>query len=140
MGYYPQHRLIRKMESTSPLEQAQKLVDALTDNEKGEIADGFHSFEELYKYRLLYNAGFFNLLAELGRCNVHKSKRHSDGEMCFGDGWFIVMATLPSGQISNHYEMEHWDKFHCEERDRAEIWDGHNSSDVVERMMSYLQP
>jgi len=31
------------------------------------------------------------------------------GEYCFGGGWFLVVAVLPTGQISNHYELKHWD-------------------------------
>lgn len=27
---------------------------------EGKISDGFHSFDELYHYRMLYNAAFFN--------------------------------------------------------------------------------
>ena len=94
--------------------------------EGGEItedtSDGYHTFKELYEYRKLYNAGMFNLLPK--NFNVHKSKRHSDGELCFGGGWFIVMATLPTGQISNHYELKDWDLFKCEERELADEWDG----------------
>lgn len=66
---------------------------------EGKISDGFHSFDELYHYRMLYNAAFFNSLE--GKYEVHKSYRHSDGELCFGGGWFIVMAYLPTGQVSN---------------------------------------
>lgn len=29
---------------------------------EGKISDGFHSFDELYHYRMLYNAAFFNSL------------------------------------------------------------------------------
>ena len=29
----------------------------------GEVSDGYHTFNELYRYRMLYNAAFFNLLA-----------------------------------------------------------------------------
>ena len=76
--------------------------------DKGEISDGYHTFNELYRFRLLYNAAFFNLLPKE---IVHKSKRHHDGEECFGGGWFIVMANLPTGQISNHYELKDWDLF-----------------------------
>lgn len=58
-----------------------------------------------YRYRMLYNAAFFNLLARNGQVEVCKSRRHSDGKKCFGsDDWFIVMAILPTGQVSNHYE------------------------------------
>lgn len=71
---------------------------------EGKVSDGFHSFDELYHYRMLYNAAFFNSLGE--RYEVHKSYRHADGELCFGGGWFIVMANLPTGQVSNHSDRE----------------------------------
>ena len=108
--------------------------------EEGKItedtSDGYHTFKELYEYRKLYNAGMFNLLPK--GFNVHKSKRHSDGELCFGGGWFIVMATLPTGQISNHYELKDWDLFKCEERELADKWDGHTPEDVAKRIKDYL--
>lgn len=75
---------------------------------EGQISDGFHTFDELYHYRMLYNAAFFNSLE--GKYEVHKSYRHADGELCFGGGWFIVMANLPTGQVSNlEHETNGWD-------------------------------
>lgn len=58
----------------------------------GDVSDGYHTFNELYRYRLLYNAAFFNEIAKLGKVEVCKSHKHYDGEECFGGGWFIVMA------------------------------------------------
>ena len=40
------------------------------------------TFDELYHYRILYNAAFFNSLG--GKYEVHKSYRHANGELCFG--------------------------------------------------------
>lgn len=60
----------------------------------GNVSDGYHTFNELYRYRMLYNAAFFNELAK-GDVKVCKSHKHYDGEECFGGGWFIVMAELP---------------------------------------------
>ena len=101
----------------------------------GEISDGYHTFNELYRYRMLYNAAFFNLLPkEL----VHKSKRHHDGEECFGGGWFIVMANLPTGQISNHYELKDWDLFQIPEKFTAEEWDGHTPQEAADRLYKFL--
>ena len=103
--------------------------------DKGEISDGYHTFNELYYYRLLYNAAFFNLLPKEW---VHKSKRHHDGEECFGGGWFIVMANLPTGQISNHYEIKDWDLFHIPEKETADKWDGHTPQEAAERLHKFL--
>lgn len=115
----------------------------------GEVSDGYHTFNELYEYRLLYNAAFFNSLATYDTFldewsqvtyDVHKSKKHSDGEDCFGGGWFIVMAELPTGQISNHYEMKDWDLFKIPEKEKANEWDGHTPQDVARRLKYYLNP
>lgn len=105
---------------------------------KGEMSDGMHTFNELYDYRMAYNAMLVNQFAEQGLYNCHKSKRHSDGEECFGGGWFIVNMELPTGQVSNHYPLEHWDKFKCEERDIADPWDGHTPQVAYHRMIDFI--
>ena len=103
--------------------------------DKGEISDGYHTFNELYYYRMLYNAAFFNMLPKEW---VHKSKKHNDGEECFGGGWFIVMANLPTGQISNHYEIKDWDLFQIPEKEIADKWDGHTPQEAANRLHKYL--
>jgi hypothetical protein len=100
-----------------------------------DTSDGYHTFKELYEFRKVYNAVLFNEWAKQGKYEVHKSKKHFDGKECFGGGWFIVMATLPTGQISNHYENKDWDMFECEGRDKADKWDGHEAKDVVKRLL-----
>lgn len=101
----------------------------------GEVSDGYHTFNELYRYRMLYNAVFFNLLARNGQVEVCKSRRHSDGEKCFGsDDWFIVMAILPTGQVSNHYESKYWDLFDVPERETAFEYDGHTPNEAADRL------
>ena len=114
-----------------------KLIDSLQqEQDTEEISDGYHTFNELYNYRMLYNAAFFNLLPKEW---VHKSKRHHTGEECFGGGWFIVMANLPTGQISNHYELKDWDLFKVPEKEFADEWDGHTPQEASERLRKYLQ-
>ena len=105
----------------------------------GETSDGYHTFNELYDFRKIFNATLFNEWFRQGKYEVHKSTRHSDGEECFGGGWFIVMATLPTGQISNHYEMKDWGLFDCQVRQRADKWDGHTASDVLDRLKAIDQ-
>ena len=100
--------------------------------------DGYHTFDELYEYRLLYNAALFNEWSWKYTYNVYKSKKHSDGEECFGGGWFVVMATLPTGQISNHYKMEDWDLFKINEVGWAEKWDGHTPQEAADRLRTFL--
>ena len=46
----------------------------------------------------------------------------------------LLLLTPPFGQISNHYENEYWDEFHCEEKEFADEWDGHTEKDVLDRL------
>ena len=100
--------------------------------------DEYHTMDELYHYRMLYNAMCANLFASHGG-DVHKSWRHADGKLCFGGGWFIVTMQLPTGQVSSHYSAEHWDAFRAPERERAAAWDGHTPDMAAERMERYVR-
>lgn len=130
-----------------------EINEAIKHVESNLISDGWHTFGELYEFRKVYNAALFNEWAQqqqasetefvhldvprlLPKYDVHKSWRHNDGELCFGGGWFIVVAVLPTGQISNHYEAKDWDLFRIPEAPTAKYeWDGHTSEDVLKRLM-----
>ena len=127
------NQALSQIDTSLIADEVLKVVE-VTEN----TSDGYHTFKELYEYRKLYNAGLFNEWAKQGLYNVHKSERHSDGEQCFGGGWFIVVATLPTGDISNHYEMSDWDLFNCEIREKAKEWDGHTPQDVAKRLNDFL--
>jgi hypothetical protein len=116
------------------LELVQSAIKGLRE-EAGKLHDGYHSFDELYEFRMVYNAVLFNEWSKLGIYNTHKSLRHYSGELCFGGGWFVVVAVLPTGQITNHYKIENWDLFNIQEVDKALYeFDGHTSKDVIERL------
>ena len=132
-----------------------------------ELSDGYHTYDELYEFRKMYNALLFNewaiiyyeVLKTYGdmdvktlppeiqkflntikpKYNVHKSWKHNDGELCFGGGWFIVSAMLPTGLISNHYKEEDWDLFKVPEVEKALYeFDGHTPQDVLIRLKSLI--
>jgi hypothetical protein len=139
---------------------AKEIIQMLDEKEAeiGSFSDGYHTFDELYEFRKLYNATLFNewakqitretafgkdergrttqiVVGESNKYDVHKSKKHYDGELCFGGGWFIVVAVLPTGQISNHYKMEDWDLFQIPETETAKYeFDGHTPTDVLNRL------
>jgi hypothetical protein len=115
--------------------EVQSYIDGLSSELREELSDGYHTFKELYEFRKVYNAALFNEWAEQNKYDVHKSLCHYDGELCFGGGWFIVVAVLPTGQISNHYEVKDWGLFQVPEVDRAKYeFDGHTGQDVLERL------
>lgn len=51
-----------------------------------------------------------------------------------GGGWFVVVAQLPTGQITNHYPMKDWEQFQIPERERANEWDGHTPEVALNRL------
>lgn len=103
---------------------AEQIANAPTiDVEK--ISDGYHTFADLYEQRLI-------LSAALAKNNPHawKSKRHEDGSVPFGGGWFIMGFDTDEGSYTYHYELKDWDLFQCKELDKGKPWDGHTSRDV----------
>ncbi len=129
------------------LDSIQGIIGWSKDNVPGfretEISDGYHTFEELYEFRKVYNAVLFNEWAkavgyggeERVLYDVHKSWKHHDGGYCFGGGWFIVSAMLPTGLISSHYKAVDWELFRIPEAERAKYpFDGHTAQDVLKRL------
>ena len=134
--------------------EVQKGIDNTPSNVRGGYSDGYHTFDKLYEFRKIYNAVLFNEWAKQQKVNpkwaievdqpvtlpkydVHKSWRHHDGELCFGGGWFIVVAILPTGQISNHYKAEDWELFKIPFLEKAKFeFDGHTPQDVIDRLKS----
>ena len=104
------------------IEEALRAAPAV-DVEK--MSDGYHTFEDLYEQRLI-------LSAALAKNNPHawKSKRHEDGSVPFGGGWFIMGFDTDEGCYTYHYELKDWDLFQCKELDKGKPWDGHTSKDV----------
>lgn len=131
-------------------EAMHKEETTITEN----TSDGYHTFKELYEIRKAYNVALFNewasqiivekklggaIVESLGKYNIYKSWKHHDGELCFGGGWFIVVAILPTGQISNHYKAEDWDLFKIREVEKSNVpFDGHTTEDVIHRLLTLL--
>ena len=153
MGDLGDNVMISQEEEESLLNSINKGISLLS--KKGKVSDGYHTFDELYEIRKAYNAALFNEWADawhqryMGitegamvpakmvypKYDVHKSWRHNDGELCFGGGWFIVVAKLPTGLISNHYKAEDWDLFRIPEVEKAKYeYDGHTGHDTIERL------
>lgn len=108
------------------------------------ISDGYHTMDELYDHRItLYIALCKHLHELLGMENpekfkVWRSKYHSDGELCFGTGTQFVLGigTGKGQQITYHIPIDRWNEteFFAETLDKAPEYDGHSSSDVLERL------
>lgn len=100
-------------------------LDRIPAADVEKMSDGYHTFADLYEQRLI-------LSAVLAKSNPHawKSKRHEDGSVPFGGGWFIMGFDTDEGCYTYHYELKDWDLFQCKELDKGKPWDGHTSKDV----------
>lgn len=98
----------------------------------GELRDGYHSYNELYKHRCVLTALAFNLLPY-----SWKSMKHEDGSMF--DGMFIVGAVLPGGMITYHYDLAYWDLFKVLVLEHAPRFDGHTPEDVTDRIEDFIR-
>lgn len=116
----------------------------------GDVSDGHHTFNELYRYRMLYNAAFLNMysspavrmMSDGNRSvivrNVGKSRLHHDGTEPFGGGWFVVWVELDGKLVSNHYELEHWDLFDIPEYATAPEWDGSTPEQEADALEAWI--
>lgn len=105
------------------------------------ISDGYHTFEELYDHRISIFIALCKAIVDKGAAQdaarVWRSKRHSDGELCFGTGTQYVLGIGKEAgeQMTYHIPIERWDETDfVQEIERAPEFDGHTSADVLARL------
>ena len=87
----------------------------------GETSDGYHTFNELYEHRLALTVALVRKTPDL----AWRSLRHHVGGDPMFDGYFIVGLDLPTGTITYHYDLKHWELFDAARTlDNAPAWDG----------------
>lgn len=99
-----------------------------------EVSDGYHTFGELYDHRRALTAVLAGAAADGGswRSKAH----HPDDSPMFEGGYFIVGINLPTGTITYHYKLTHWDDFATvPELVHAPKWDGATPADTVTRCL-----
>jgi len=100
--------------------------------DKGNISDGYHTFNELYYHRCILTAVIFNEHSNL----CWKSKLHSDNTMF--DGMFIVGMNTHYGQATYHYDLKYWDLFKIPELKNAPTFDGHTANEAIDRIRKHF--
>lgn len=112
------------------VDEINEAIGELAD--KGEVSDGYHTFDELYDHRIT----LWIALCRERSSNVHvwRSTVHSDGTSY--SGWFALgMYSTPGRQITYHLPLERWDETgFAETLDFAPEFDGHTSDDVLDRL------
>ena len=110
--------------------------EVITEN----TSDGYHTFKELYDHRITLFITLCRWIEKHSMAShgyVWRSKRHSDGELCFGTGTQFVLGIGKSNgsQITYHIPIERWNETDfAETLETAPEWDGHTSDDVIQRL------
>lgn len=99
---------------------------------KGDLSDGYHTYNELYHHRMI----LFSIICNQNKSMSWKSKLHADGTMF--DDFFIVGINTPEGQFTYHYHIDNWDLFDVLELPNAPEYDGHTPGDVT-RLYSLIK-
>lgn len=101
------------------------------------ISDGYHTFGELYDHRRALTAALCRALPLA--CWRSKAHHPDDGPM-FDGGYFIVGVDLPTGTITYHYKLSHWDDFSSViVLDHAPKWDGAAPAATVDRLLGWAR-
>lgn len=111
--------------------------DWASDLDGGEITDGHHTFGELYDHRRALTAALCKALSlDAWRSKVH----HPEDSPMFEGGYFIVGINLPTGTITYHYKLRHWDDFAgIIELEHAPRWDGAMPPATVDRLLEWAR-
>lgn len=111
---------------------ANRLIEgAMTENERGKVSDGYHTFNELYDHRII----LFIQLCKAMKLDCWASAKHSDGSIW--DGWFLLGLYKEKGkQITYHLPIKYWSEVcdFAEILEQAPEFDGHTSTDVLNRL------
>lgn len=101
------------------------------------ISDGFHTFDELYDHRRALTAALCKALSlDSWRSKAH----HPDDNPMFEGGYFIVGIELPTGMITYHYKLHHWDDFAgVIELEHAPKWDEAGPPATVDRLLEWAR-
>lgn len=104
--------------------------------ETGQVSDGYHTFDELYKHRYMLFAALMASNPEIS----WTSSLHADGSRM--DGWLIAGMDLPTGTVTYHLPAD-YDSLLLDARvsvlERAPEWDGHTPDDVIERVKLWIK-
>lgn len=106
-----------------------------------QVSDGFHTMDELYDHRIALWIAVCSIVSQVNALfntpkDVWRSKNHSDGLPAFGGEWFVLGMGKAAGlQITYHLPIKRWGETEfAETLEKAPEFDGHTSSDVLDRL------
>ena len=110
---------------------AKEAIEILEKTANGEISDGYHTFNELYKHRNWLFINFCYMCQLYHHNTVYRYKTE--------EGWFVLMVTASNDkvQMSYHLPIDLWEycDFALDDATASKIFNGHNSADVLAILM-----
>ena len=126
------------MNSDLSLEQIQKYINEYheTHDSVGDLSDGYHTFNELYRHRSML---FLSLCLTSFRNKAWKSLSHEVGGDPMYNGMFIMGVDTPYGQATYHFDIDPYWKLSkgVKELDNAPKFDGHTPNEAIDRIYKY---
>jgi hypothetical protein len=100
--------------------------------DKGELSDGYHTFNALYAHRNRLWILACRLMQDFSYSNIWRSKKNADGSIW--DGWFLL-GTYGNNQCTYHLPMDLYEETSfAQTLEVAPPFDGHTSEDVLKRL------
>lgn len=117
-------------------QEINQLIQQLPEDQRDQVSDGYHTFNELYEHRCRLFIALCHTLYTHKDANVWKSWKHCDGSTW--NGWFIMGVNFNylEDQITYHLPARLWDAAKVPELEIATTWDGHTPDDVLERLLT----
>lgn len=115
----------------------QVIKAVVTEDDTDEVSDGYHTFGELYDHRRALTAALAKATPGSYRSKAH----HPEDDPMFEGGYFIVGIPTPTGFITYHYQLKHWEDFDAlSELAHAPKWDGAPPSATIYRLLNMAKP
>lgn len=115
-------------------EVAQDAINYCPSNIRGQLSDGYHTFNELYEHRITL---FIALCKFVDSENYNTGRIDRCWKMTPKDGWFLMgIGTDPGKQITYHLPESKWEEtsFAIVIEEKEFVFDEHTSADVLERL------
>ena len=105
----------------------------MTEKEKGQVSDTYHTFDELYYVKGIM---FVSILMSNPDISWRTRKHHDEVINPMYHGMFLAGINTKEGQFTFHLEEEMWEKLNSINTiECSPVYDGHTTMDVT-RLLS----
>jgi hypothetical protein len=116
---------VKAENNTEDVRKISEEINILCSGHRGELSDGYHTFNELYRHRITL---FIYIAKKHAECGGSVYRFHHY------EGWFCLGLETEHGQISYHIPKSQWEKCDFAGYERQPEFDGHTSEDVLRRL------